>query len=153
MIQSAALRIKTNGKYRIVGKIVIIPQNTIIPALSNHWALYREELWSNVYSRKLKTIGIDASSFDYAAQQGIGGMVIWCKDKEELITVKKSDILASRVYELPGGEHPQYRIPISKLTVYKNVHKGLTTAWTNNIIDLEPKTDWADVEDKQQELF
>ncbi len=139
-MQTTAIQINVKGKPKIVGKIIVMPQNTIIPKAAGYIALYREVLWKDLVSYKLNCVGIDEGAWNYCNEQKCEGMVCYSKDAMKLVTVSAKDINSCKKIDM--GEHPQIRIPLSMCKIYENVFKGIPTTWTNNIITIEPKKDW-----------
>ena len=123
-----ALRMKN---LRIAGKVGEIPKYRSVPQLEGHTALYKEELYKNVYSFKLNAFGVDCAAWDKAFSLGARGLVIYCKDRKMLITIKDEQL---RI-RADLGDGVQYRVPISQCKIYSGA-EPIPMGWTNKVIDL-----------------
>jgi hypothetical protein len=121
---------------RIVGKVGIVPPNNSIPKLQGYRALYKEETWKNVWSYKLKAIGVDYEAWLKAQELGAEGMIIYCEDTRTTITVRKDTLNNNPKVDLGAGL--QVRIKPEQYKTYSDT-EPMPFGWTDDVVLIEPK--------------
>lgn len=126
------LEIMVGNKKKFVGKCGIVPYCREVPDLKNHYVLYREVKYEDVFSHASSSIGVDAAAWSKALELGVEGMVIFCTDNHQLILCSKEK-MKQFGFVLDLGERPQLRMGLSRVKIFLNAIK-IKMGYTTNCI-------------------